>query len=162
MRPGGDKEAMQQLVRFALDGQAFALPLAQVVRAVPAAQVTPVPDMPAPVRGVVDVAGELLPVLDLRQPARAIGVDDQFLVIRTARRPLVLVVDATQGVVEHDVAALPDLPPFGPPSSPFDGAVRCGDDLVLLHDSERFLADHVARALERVLGPGTPEAGLPS
>ncbi len=152
MRAQPEQEAVLQLVRFALGGQEFALPLAQVERVVAAAQVTPVPDLGSPVCGVVDVAGQVLPVLDLRQPVRGIGIDDQFLVLRVAHRALVLVVDTTYGVVERACAPLPELPPFGPASSPFDGAVRCDDGLVLLHDCERFLTDHVMRALAQTQG----------
>ncbi len=143
---------MLQLVRFTLDGQDFAVPLAQVLRVLPAAEVTPLPELPAPACGVIDLAGELLAVVDIRQPPRKVGVDDQFLVLSTARRPVVLVVDQTHGVIERAPQAVANLPPFGPSAAPFASAVRCEDGLVLLHDAERFLSDHLVRALEAAQG----------
>ena len=141
-----------QLVRFTMDGQDFAVPLAQVLRVLPAVQVTALAALPAPACGVIDVGGELLPVVDLRAPARAVGVDDQFLVLSTTRRPIVLVVDQTHGVVERAPDAIASLPAFGPRAAPFAGAVRCDDGLVLLHDAERFLSDRLARALQENIG----------
>lgn len=143
---------MLQLVRFTLDGQDFAVPLTQVLRVLPAVEVTPLPELPAPACGVIDLAGELLAVVDVRQPPRLLCVDDQFLVLSTARRPIVLVVDQTHGVVERTSAAVASLPAFGLSAAPFAGAVRCEDGLVLLHDAERFLSDHLARALEDAEG----------
>ncbi len=91
-------------------------------------------------------------LLFLRQPPRKVGVDDQFLVLSTARRPVVLVVDQTHGVIERAPQAVANLPPFGPSAAPFASAVRCEDGLVLLHDAERFLSDHLVRALEAAQG----------
>lgn len=142
----------QQLVHFMLDGQAFALPLQRVQRVFAAAEVTPVPELPAPVQGVVDIAGDLLPVLDLRHPPRPVTVDDQFLLIQGAQRRVVLVVDRTLGVLARTLAPLPELPPCGPSDAPFEGAVRCDDGVVLVHDSDRFVSDQLARALEQVPG----------
>ncbi|MFE8115740.1 chemotaxis protein CheW [Brenneria goodwinii] len=141
------------LVHFALDGQNFALPLAQVRSVFSAVQVTPVPKLPSPVIGVIDMAGELLPVLDLRQPSRDITPADQFLLADTTRRPIVLVVDETLGVIDHDAGAVTQLPSVEDDldSPPFGGVVRCAENLVLIYDCQRFISGHLAQAIDKTL-----------
>ena len=56
-----------QLVVFRLNGQRYALPLAAVERIVCAVEVTPLPGAPPVVLGVINVAGCVLPVFNIRR-----------------------------------------------------------------------------------------------
>jgi purine-binding chemotaxis protein CheW len=91
-------------VTFALDDQRFALPLDSVLRVVRAAEITPLPLASECVAGALDVGGRILPVIDLRRrlrlPERSLRLSDQFLIARTPRRNLALVVDSALGLVE--------------------------------------------------------------
>lgn len=132
-----------QLVVFRLDEQRYAVRLAVVERSVRAVEVTNLPHAPALVLGVIDVAGRVFPVLNLRRrlklPERALEVSDQFLIARTARHTVALVVDETLGVV--------DLPPTGivastriaPGIAPIEGVAKLPDGLVLIHNLDSFL-----------------------
>ena len=51
---------------FFLDDRTFALPLEMVERVTRMVAVTPLPGAPAVVRGVIDVAGDFVPVVDPR------------------------------------------------------------------------------------------------
>src|SRR5690242_12083986 len=94
-----------QLVVFRLEAQRYALPLGVVERITRAVEVTPLPEAPDVVLGVIDVGGTVLPVLNIRRrfglPEREIGLSDQFIISRTTERRVVLVVDDVQGVVER-------------------------------------------------------------
>jgi len=107
-----------QLVVFRLAEQRYALPLAAVERIVWAAEVTPLPKAPRIVLGVIDVAGQVLPVLNVRPrfrlPEHEISPADQFLIVRTAQRTVVLVIDEAQGVIERpstDIVASAQIVP---------------------------------------------------
>ena len=58
--------ARPSVIVFILDSQRFALPLDVVERVVRAAASDPLPNAPPIVRGVIDVGGEVLPLLSLR------------------------------------------------------------------------------------------------
>ena len=73
----GDTESW---VLFTVDDQIYALDLVEVERMVRAVAVTPLPEVPAYVAGVVDVQGRVLPVVDLRlrfdRPTRRISREE--------------------------------------------------------------------------------------
>jgi purine-binding chemotaxis protein CheW len=140
------------LVVFMLGGQRFAVPLARVERAVLAAAVVPVPGVPPVVLGLVNVHGEPLPVFDARARFQsrepAVRASDQFLILRTERRRVAVLVDDTLGVFHLPVPRQDDLHDALPDNDWFDGVTRLEDDLVLVHDIEKFLSPDESRMLD--------------
>jgi purine-binding chemotaxis protein CheW len=140
-------------VTFALEGQRLALPLASVVRIVHATEITALPLAPEAVAGAIDVAGRILPVFDLRQrlrlPPRELRLTDQFVIARTSRREVALIVDAALGLVE----ALPtgDAAALAPGLRHLRGVLSLPDGLALIHDLEDFLSADEDAALEAAL-----------
>jgi purine-binding chemotaxis protein CheW len=118
-------------VLFSLDAGRYALPLDSVERIVNAV---------------------ILPVYDLRRrfrlPAREIRISDQFVIARSGRRRVVLVVDAALGV--HDDASAPSLV-MESRDTTIRGVVSLADGLVLIADLERFLSPDETRALDAAL-----------
>lgn len=144
-----------QLVVFYLDGQRYALPLAAVECVVGAVEPTPLPGGPAVVAGVIDVAGRILPVFSIRRrfllPQREIVPADQFLIARTQRRTVAVVIDEAQGVIECETSAVIDPERLVPGLEQFRGLVQLGDGLVLIHDLEKFLSPEEARTLDAAM-----------
>jgi purine-binding chemotaxis protein CheW len=95
--------ATGQLVVFLLEGQRYALRLAAVERVVRAVEITPLPQAPEIVLGMINVEGRIVPVVNMRnrfgRPERAIELSDQFIIARTSRRAVALVVDSVNEVV---------------------------------------------------------------
>src|SRR3989338_3148021 len=102
-----------QCIVFRLEGQRYALDLSQVERVVSMVAVSPLPQTPAVVVGVINYRGSVVPVLDLRPrfgfPRREFGLTDHLLLGRTSRRLLALPVDEVLGVNEVPVENV--LPP---------------------------------------------------
>jgi purine-binding chemotaxis protein CheW len=147
-RPAPDFGKTVQWVVFWLDEDRYALPLAAVDRIVRAVHVTPMPRAPGIVLGAIDVQGRVLPVFNIRRrfglPERTVDPADYFLIAHTARRTVVLVIDAAQGVFEHAATAVniaPDL-------EHIRGVIQLDDGLVLIHDLEHFLSPDEARVLD--------------
>lgn len=147
-----------QLVVFRLDHGRYALPLAVVDHVVRAVEVTALPNAPAIVHGAIDVHGRLLPVLNVRSrfhlPEREIRPADWFLLARTERRAVALVVDDSEGVVESSADDIVASARIVPGLDMFPGVVGLKDGLVLIHDLETFLSLDDARVLDEALsGP---------
>lgn len=144
-----------QLVVFRLDERRYALPLAAVERTVRAVDVTPLPNAPPIVLGVIDMGGHVLPVLDLRQrfglSQREICPVDQFLIARTAPRTVALVVDAAEEVIERPQSAVVSSTRIVPGLDQIRGVIKLDDGLVLIHDLERFLSLDEASALDQAM-----------
>jgi purine-binding chemotaxis protein CheW len=146
---------MTQWVVFRLDAGRYALPLAAVERVVRAAQFTPLPLAPPIVLGAIDVEGQVLPVFDLRRrfglPERPLDPADQFLIARTAQRTVVLVIDASLGVIERPAADVIESAVLAPDLVHIRGVISLQNGLVLIQDLEQFLSHDEARALDQAM-----------
>lgn len=152
------RDNLVRLVVFRLEEQRYALPLETVERIVRAAELVPLPEAPPIVLGVLDVAGRVLPVLNVRRRfglrERDIAPEDHFLIARAGVRAVVLVVDEVQGVVDRPRSEIIDSEQIVPGAERFPGIVRLADGLVLIHDPEKFLSLDEARALDRAMERG--------
>ena len=140
------------LVVFRLDEARYALHLEVVERVLPAVEVTALPKAPDIVTGAVDVAGRVLPVLDLRRrfgrPPRDLAVDDHLIVARTTSRSVLLPVDAVTDVLQVDGAQVTAAERVVPGLEYVQGLARLPDGLVLIHDLDRFLSLDEQRRLD--------------
>ncbi len=99
-----DLTAATSLVVYAIDDQRYALPLSVVERVVPVVAITPLPEAPEAVAGVINWQGRIIPVLDCRKhfhlSLREVELSDQLLIARTSLRTVALLVDRVEGVME--------------------------------------------------------------
>lgn len=143
------------LIVFRIDSHRYAVRLHAVERVVRAVAVTPLPNTPTVVSGIIDVGGQLLPVFDLRRRlglgSRPISPADHMMIARSRYRTLVLLIDCVEAVIERDNK---DLLPTGsvvPGLRHSDGLVRFDDGLVLIQDLDRFLSLDEERQLDDAL-----------
>jgi purine-binding chemotaxis protein CheW len=152
--------AFTQLVIFRLDEQRYALSLAAVERVVPAVEVTVLPHAPPIVLGMINVAGRVIPVLNLRRrfrlPEREIRPADHFLIARTSRLLVALVVDEAQSVAEHPDSEIVGAAQIAPGLEQMQGVIKLADGLVLIHDLEQFLSLDEAQALDEAMSQEVP------
>lgn len=139
------KNDRQTLVLFRIEEQRYALRLNAVDRVIRAAAVTPVPETSAFVLGLVNLAGQLLPVFSLRRclglPDRPIRPEDQFVIVRASRFTLALVVDEVPGLSVLDVAqtvAPGDVLPGR--NCRVQGLVKLDGDIILIYDLEKLFS----------------------
>jgi purine-binding chemotaxis protein CheW len=127
-----------------------------------AAQITPLPSAPAIILGVLNLAGAVLPVFNVRRrfrlPERDIEPADHFLIARTGLRTVVLAIDHPQGVLELPSGAAIDATVISPNPGYFSGLLRLDDGLVLIHNLEVFLSADESQGLDIALTRGTPSA----
>lgn len=148
-------ETPHQLVVFTLDEQRYGLPLSSVERAARIVAITPLPDAPAIVLGVINVHGRLVAVVDLRRRfgllQRALALTDQIIVAQTKSRPVALIADAVLGVLacsEQQVVGTGDILAG---IEYLEGVVKCDDGLILIHDLDTFLSLDEARSLDAAM-----------
>jgi purine-binding chemotaxis protein CheW len=129
---------------FTVESQRCALAVESVVRVVRAAQITPLPLAPTVIAGVIDVAGRTLVVFDLRRrlrmPERPLALSDQFILARTRRREVVLIVDEVLGLIDAPPADIVEAATLAPGLSHLAGVLPLPDGLVLIQDLEGFLS----------------------
>jgi purine-binding chemotaxis protein CheW len=132
-------KAISYLV-FGVGEGRYALDVAAVDRIVPAAEVAALPDAPEAVLGLINIAGEVMPVVDARchlgLPAREMELTDRLIVTRAADQPLALLVDRTEGVVELSVRSLGETATARSGST--TTVATTADGIVLIQDVEVF------------------------
>jgi purine-binding chemotaxis protein CheW len=146
---------VNQHVIFTLDDQQYTLPLPNVERIIPAAYVTPLPKAPDIVTGVINVQGQVMPVLSLRKrfhlPERPLEPADQFIIAHTSRRTVALIVDLVIGVLDIPKQAIVSQADILPSLEYVAGVAKREDGIILIHDLEACLSLDEERALDIAL-----------
>ena len=129
------------LLVFTIEDTSLAVYLDQVERVVRAATLKPVPGAPASVLGLLDLHGVPVPVISLRRQLkmtdREIATTDEIIIIKQQAALLGLLVDEVERVAQvKDIAPLPEAAQL----SNFKGALRIQDNLVLVHNLDKFLS----------------------
>src|SRR5262245_19962235 len=98
------------LVVFELDGREFALPIEDIAEILQMVLITPVPEVPPWVAGVVNLRGRVIPVIDLRTrlgiEPRTPSLNTPLLIAEQGTRKLGLIADAVRDVIVVDDDAL--------------------------------------------------------
>lgn len=144
-----------QYVVFTLDDQRYTLPLAGVDRVLPAAYITPLPQAPEIIMGVINVQGLIIPVVNLRKrfrlTERELELSDQFIVGKTKRRTVALVVDTVLGVADFLAHEITPSPHIVSGLSPITGVIKTADDILLIHDLDTCLSLDEEQTLDGAL-----------
>ncbi len=144
-----------QLVVFALAGQRYGLALESVQRVFPMVAVSRLPGCPDAVLGAINVHGEILPVVDLRErlglPAADYGPDARLLLARTPNRLVVLPVDDVLGVIEIQAEAVVEPGAVAGGVVHVSGIARLADGVLLIQDLDSLLSADEQRQLAESL-----------
>lgn len=133
-----------KIVLFSLDEPRYALHLYSVERVIHAVSITPLPNSLEKVMGIVNVQGEIIPVIDIRKifhlTSHEICVDDQFIIAKTSKRRVVLVVDEVIGVSELLNHKIKDPEKTLPFAEYLNGISIFENNIILITDLEKFLS----------------------
>jgi len=144
-----------QLVTFVLNEQHYALPLGSVQRVVRMAETTPLPNAPEIVVGVIDLRGQIVPVLSMRKrfglPEPEPRLSDQLIVADTAQRTVALVVNSVTGVIERTPEEVTNAQSIVPGSQHVEGISRLENGILFIHNLQRFLSQQEEHQLHNVL-----------
>lgn len=140
---------------FILEGQRYALHLPAVDRVVHMVHITPLPGAADIVLGIVNVEGRVIPVIDVRErfnlPKREISLSDRLIFAHTAQRPVALMADAVADVAECSKQSLVSAENVLPGLKHVEGIMKLGDELILIHDLDKFLSLEEEKSLELAL-----------
>ncbi len=144
-----------RFVTFTLDEQRYALPLSVVERVVRVVEVTPLPKAPDIVLGVINVQGQIIPVINLRRrnrlPERDLELSDHLILARAAQRTVALVVDAVGGVTECAPREVLPAQEVLPGLEYVSGVVKREDGVILVQDLDASLFLDEETTLDNVL-----------
>ncbi len=135
----------QQFLTFALGQEEYGVEILKIQEIKGFAAITPLPNTPAYVKGVLNLRGTIVPIVDLRKKFHLPEVAyDQFtviVVVQVQGKTLGFVVDAVRDVLTvtgADIQPTPDL--HGQVDTAFlNGLAKAGEKLVILLDIDKVL-----------------------
>jgi purine-binding chemotaxis protein CheW len=143
--PEEPREEPEIWVSFELAGEIYALPVGRVEEVLRISTITRVPHAPAPVRGITNLRGRVLAVVDLRVrlglPPVAPGPLSRILVVSSRDRSIGLLVDSARQVVRVLPSAV-QAPPADVLTAHSDfllGVFHLAEELVILLDVDQVL-----------------------
>jgi purine-binding chemotaxis protein CheW len=161
--------AVHQHVTFTLMGEEYGLPIQHVREIIELEAVTSIPSMPPVVRGVLNLRGTVVPVIDLPVkfglPPSPLGHGNYIVVVdlvwsgESVRLGLLTAeLGRVVEVTDDQVSAVPD---FGTriQSEYLRGVARVDERFVLFLDAERLLSPAELLRITALETPGASEAG---
>ncbi len=138
-------------VLLAIDGQTYALHFQAVERVLRMVEVTPLPGAPVAVEGVINIQGEVVPVVSIRRrlglAQRGVALTDSLLVARARSRRIAIIAESVQGVLERPADAVVSVDDLAQGVQHIEGLLKTRDGLVLIHDLERFFSPEEEQSL---------------
>ena len=150
------REATREVLVFVIGKEEYGVDILKVQEIRGYEKVTAIPAAPAYLKGVVNLRGVIVPVVDMRVKfGMADPSYDSFTVVvilRLASRVIGIVVDAVSDVAQLAASDVKEAPRLGAgvDSSFLIGVATQGDRMILLLDIEKFLSSGELSLLDDV------------
>jgi len=140
-------DGIKQYLTFWLNGQEYGLDLLRVREIRGFTAITPIPNMPSHIKGVMNLRGTVLPVVDLRlkfsMPEKPYTKFTVIIVAKSGEKNVGLVVDSVSDVLSIPSQQINPVPDFG---SSVDrnfilGLLKASDRLSILLDLDKLLSE---------------------
>src|SRR5690554_5310033 len=151
---GEAREELIQLVLFKLGEEEFGVNILQAREIEKLDQgLTRVPKAPPFVEGVINLRGEIIPIVDLRKrfglTLPPVGYDSRVIIVEVRGAPVGMLVDAVVEVIRVPVSAVEPPPPItkGVESQYLAGVAKVGDRLIVLLNLDKALSPEESQEL---------------
>jgi len=132
---------------FFTDNQLLGIPIADVVQIVGVQEITTVPDFPSYAKGIINLRGTIIPIIDvrLRLHKEEIEYNERTCTIVTNINGVSIgfIVDAVNEVTKIDKSNISDPPKMGTDyvNSYITGVGKIGSKVVLLLNTQKMLSE---------------------
>jgi purine-binding chemotaxis protein CheW len=164
-----ERAEIAQFLTFLLGEQEYGLDLFKIQEIRGYAPITAIPNVPAHVRGVMNLRGTVLPVVDLRLKFHLPPVEytkyTVIVIAMVAEKLVGLLVDAVSDVLQVSREAMRAVPDFGTAVDVrfIDGVFQTRDRLAVVLNLEKLLSENDLAVPQPSLEEGQPaatEAGI--
>lgn len=146
---GTDTDEMKgKFLTFWTHGQLFGVPIADVVQIISIQEITPLPESAAYVKGVINLRGSIIPVIDMRirlgREEAPYGQHTCIIVTKIEENFVGFIVDAVDEVTtieDRDISPAPRVS-ADRTNAYLTGIGKLGEKVVLLLDTAKILTQH--------------------
>ncbi len=145
-----------QMVVFKLEKEEFAVDIQQVREVLKMSQVTPLPQSAHYIEGVINLRGEVIPVVDLRKrfelPLGERDGQTRIIIVEIQESNVGLIVDSVTEVLRFSSSAIQPPPArvAGTRTDLIEGVGKVADRLLIVLNLEKILTTEEVISLEEV------------
>ncbi len=151
-----EDDGLMQLVGFGIGREKFGVDILTVQEIIRSTEVTPVPNSPSFVEGVINLRGDIIPVIDLRKRLSLYLADNDIeknwvLILRIGNRVVGFIVDNVSEVLkiaEDDIDPPPNIVIAGLENQYIRGVCEIDNRLLIILDFESVLFNEEYYALK--------------
>lgn len=143
-----------QYLTFTLGQEEYGVEILKVQEIKGALAITPIPNTPEHIKGVMNLRGTIIPVVDLRRKfglqAGEANAFTVIIVVKVGPKVMGLIVDGVSDVLNIPITDIQATPDFGSQVDArfISGMAKAGERLVVLLDIDRVLGSEDLAALE--------------
>lgn len=153
--PGADDDGQKgKFLTFALGRDVYGIEIAYVIEIIGIQSITQIPELPEYIRGIINLRGKIIPVMDVRlrfrKPFQEYNDRTCIIVVDMRDVSIGLIVDSVAEVLsiaEHDIVPPPEIN-TGHNSRFIKGIGKVGNEVKLLLDCDALLHHQEAEELK--------------
>jgi purine-binding chemotaxis protein CheW len=145
-----------KFLTFTLGSEAYGLDIKYVTEIIGVQEITEVPELPEYIRGIINLRGKIIPVMDVRlrfrKPFKEYNDRTCIVVVDIMDLSVGLIVDAVSEVIsiqDQDIVPPPELNK-GLGNKYIKGIGKVGSEVKLLLDCSKLLNDEEVESLESI------------
>ncbi len=138
---------MKEFVAFFLSGKLYGADIAHMQGIEPYQELVPAKDLPGCLQGLVNIRGDLIPVVDIRKhltlPPTGITDETKYIIFLTRNQRLACRIDGISNIFKAEdanIKGMPELTQTGDIHC-LDCIVKNGNDLILIINPDNLLSD---------------------
>ena len=143
-----------QLVSFKLSDETYGIEITKIREIILVGAITRVPETPHYIKGLINLRGSVIPVIDLRARfslcESELTQDSRIMVLNVGRRTIGIVVDSVNEVLRVSQDQISPAPPtvasLG--NQYMTGLVRLEEQLLILLDVDRLFGEEATTAMD--------------
>lgn len=141
------KKTDNKYLTFWVDNQLFGMPIINIEQIVKIQEITQIPEFPDYARGIINLRGNMIPVIDVRlrlqKQSIPYGERTCIIIIKINNKLIGLIVDAVDevtNIAEENISEPPQIS-ANDVNTYLTGIAKFNDKVILLLDSEKILSN---------------------
>ena len=143
-----------QIITFKIADEEYGLEILRVKEVIQLKEVTKLPKTPQWVKGIINLRGDVIPVIDLRNKFGIKGkkVDaGRVIVVEVEKKSMGMLVDSVSHVIRIEDDQIDSMPLFGGSTGSYvRGVAKLGDRLIVLINIDKVLTTEEKIDLQRL------------
>lgn len=139
------EEQQDLFLTFHVHGEDYGIAIQHVIEIIGSQKITQVPEMPACYKGIINLRGRVIPMMDVRlrfgQQEKAHDDRTCFIVVQIEETIVGLITDRVKEVQEISAGMIEPTPRTGLDNGYVLGIGKVADEVIILLDTERLITN---------------------